>query len=181
MRLLRSVSDRISGFCGALAAILLICIMLMTVADVIRRALTDKSIAGVIEVAPLFLLGAVALGMGQAETVGTHVRTSLVTDRLPHRARSALRAVGYAVCIYVLLWMAKLSYERAIDAYDNNDTTAGFESIPTWPARALVPIGLALWALALFVRLLDDLRGVRGLKSVEPPSEQHNPGAEATT
>lgn len=181
MRLLRTVSERISGICGALAALLLIAIMFMTVADVIRRALTDKSIAGVIEVSPLFLLGAVALGLAQGETAGTHVRTSLVTDHLPHRLRSALRSVGYGVCIYILLWMAKLSYERAVDAYRNNDTTAGFESIPTWPARALVPIGLGLWALALIVRLLDDLRGVRGLKSVEPPSEQHNPGAEATT
>jgi len=179
MRLLRTVSERLSGFCGALAALLLIAIMAMTVADVVRRALTDKSIQGVIEVAPLLLLGAVALGLGQAETAGTHVRTSLVTDHLPHRLRSALRSVGYAASIYILLWMAKLSYERAIDAYDNNDTTAGFESIPTWPARALVPIGLALWALALFVRLLQDLRGVRGLTSEEPPSEQSAPEKEA--
>lgn len=178
MRLLRTVSDRISGFCGALAAVLLICIMVMTVADVIRRALTDKSIPGVIEIAPLFLLGAVALGLAQAETAGTHVRTSLVTDRLPHRLRSALRSVGYAACIYILLWMAKLSYERAIDAYDNNDTTAGFESIPTWPARALVPIGLVLWAFVLVVRLLDDLRGVRGLRTEEPPAADHVNGEE---
>lgn len=178
MRALRTVSERASGFCGALAALLLMAIMVMTVADVIRRALTDKSIEGVIEIAPLFLLGAVALGLAQAETAGTHVRTSLVTDRLPHRARSALRSVGYAISIYILLWMAKLSYERAIDAYDNNDTTAGFESIPTWPARALVPIGLGLWALALFVRLLQDLRGVRGLTSDEPPSEQNAPEKE---
>ncbi len=179
MRVLRLVSDRVSGFCGALAAVLLMAIMAMTVADVVRRALTDKSIEGVIEIAPLFLLGAVALGLAQAETAGTHVRTSLVTDRLPHRARSALRSVGYAVSIYILLWMAKLSYERAVDAYRNNDTTAGFESIPTWPARALVPIGLTLWALALVVRLVQDLRGVRGLASEEPPSEQHTPEQEA--
>jgi TRAP-type C4-dicarboxylate transport system permease small subunit len=179
MRVLRTVSERVSGFSGALAALLLIAIMVMTVADVVRRALTDKSIQGVIEVAPLFLLGAVALGFGQAETAGTHVRTSLVTDHLPHRLRSALRSVGYAASIYILLWMAKLSYERAVDAYDNHDTTAGFESIPTWPARALVPIGLALWALALFVRLLQDLRGVRGLTSEEPPSEQSAPEKEA--
>jgi TRAP-type C4-dicarboxylate transport system permease small subunit len=163
METVRNVIDRAAGACGALAALGLLVLMLLTVADVVRRAFTDQSIAGVVEVSPLILLGAVALGMGQGEISGAHVRTTLVTDRLRPRVAAGVRVVGYAFCIVLLAWMAWLSADRAIDAYEMNDTTAGFESIPTWQARSLVPLGFVLFAAALAMRLADDLPRLRGI------------------
>src|SRR5690349_18914039 len=74
----RTIVRGLTAALAAVAAAALIILMLITVADVVRRALTDKSIEGAIEVAPLLLLGAVALGLGYAEQTMTHVRTSLV-------------------------------------------------------------------------------------------------------
>jgi TRAP-type C4-dicarboxylate transport system permease small subunit len=165
MRVARTVIARLAGALGALAGLGVLLIMVLTVADVGRRALTDQSIAGVVEVTPLILLGAVVLGLGQGEVSGTHVRTTLVTDRLPPRVAAAVRIAGYAVCVALIAWIVWLSAGRAIDAYEMHDTTAGFASIPTWHARALVPVGFALFGLALLVRLADDVNRLRGAES----------------
>lgn len=159
---LRRVVSGISGACAALGALALVCLMLLTCVDVVRRKLTGESIAGVIELAPLLLLAAVALGLGHGEITGTHVRTTLVTGRLPARVRPVVRMTGYLVCIALLAWITNASFDRAVDAYDFNDTTAGFESLPTWQVRALVPVGFSLFALALALRFLDDLDRLRG-------------------
>ena len=154
------------GF-AALAAVALIFLMMLTVVDVTRRALTDRAIAGGIELAPLVLLGAVVLGLGYAELTRTHVRTSLVTSRLPPRVRAGVRATTYALGVALLLWIAFLSADRALNAFRFGDSTPGFVGLPTWPARGLVPFGLTLFALELGLSMIDDVRRVRG----KDPSE----------
>lgn len=160
--LVRRAVGTANSVCALLATTALVLLMLLTVADVAQRSATGQSIAGAVEIAPLILLAAVAFGLGNGEATGTHVRTSLVTDRLPSRIRAAVRTVGYAACFILLTWLTVLSFERAVEAFEYSDTTAGFQSIPTWPARAVVPIGFALWALTLLLRLVDDLRVVFG-------------------
>jgi TRAP-type C4-dicarboxylate transport system permease small subunit len=170
--LLRSFVTRVAGALGALAALGLLVLMLLTVADVVRRALTGQSINGVIEVSPLILLGAVALGLGQGEVSGTHVRTTLVTYRLKPAVRSVVRVAGYAICISLLVWMAWVSADRAIEAYDLGDTTPGFTSIATWPSRALVPVGFVMFALGLLLKALDDIRRLPGRSTGSTPMEE---------
>lgn len=161
MTRVRTIVRGLSGLLAAIAAVALIILMLITVADVIRRAITDKSIEGAIEIAPLLLLGAVALGLGYAEQTLTHVRTSLVTTRIPLKPRLVLRSLGATICTALLLWFSWESLTRAITAIEEKDVTPGFVAIQTWPARILVPIGFLLFALHILFRLYDDLRALR--------------------
>ncbi|MDO9407699.1 TRAP transporter small permease [Patulibacter sp.] len=161
MERVRTLVRGLSGALAALAACALIILMAITVADVVRRAITDKSIEGAVEVAPLLLLGAVVLGLGYAEQTLTHVRTSLVTSRLPLRPRLAVRALGGVVVTALLLWITWESADRALVAIDENDVTPGFVAIHTWPARILVPLGFLLFALHVAFRLVDDLKALR--------------------
>lgn len=157
----RTIVRGLSGALAAIAAVALIILMLITVADVVRRAITDKSIEGAIEVAPMLLLGAVALGLGYAEQTLTHVRTSLVTSRIPLRARLVLRSLGGTVATALLLWISWESLGRAITAIEEKDVTPGFVAIQTWPARILVPLGFLLFALHVAFRLYDDVQALR--------------------
>ena len=161
MTRVRTIVRGLSGALAAVAAVALIILMLITVADVVRRALTDKSIEGAIEVAPLLLLGAVALGLGYAEQTLTHVRTSLVTSRVGLKTRLILRSIGGTLVTALLLWFSWESFQRAITAIEENDVTPGFVAIHTWPARVLVPIGFLLFALHVFFRLYDDVQALR--------------------
>lgn len=159
--MIRRVVERLTAGIAALGAVAIAGIMLLTVADVVRRTLTDKSIQGVVEVAPLLLLAAASLGFGYAEQTGVHVRTSMVTSRLPRAAALVVRAMGSLVSLLVLAWVAWEALDRAIGAVQNGDVTPGFVAFPTWPAQVLVPLGFALFAFHVGVRLVDDLRALR--------------------
>ena len=159
--MIRSVVERLTAAIAALGALAIAAIMVLTVADVVRRMLTDRSIQGVIEVAPLLLLAASALGMGYAEQIGVHVRTSMVTSRMPRVPALVFRAAGSLLSVVVLGWVAYESLQRAIAAVENNDVTPGFVAYPTWPAQVLVPLGFALFALQVAIRLVDDLRALQ--------------------
>ncbi len=170
----RTIVRGLSGVLAAVAAVALIILMLITVADVIRRALTDKSIEGAIEIAPLLLLGAVALGFGYAEQTLTHVRTSLVTSRIARKPRLIIRSVGGVAATSLLLWISWESLGRAITAIQEKDVTPGFVAIQSWPARVMVPIGFLLFALHVFFRLYDD---VQALRTGSPDPRESDPDA----
>lgn len=159
--MIRGVVERLTAAIAALGAIAIAAIMVLTVADVVRRALTDKSIQGVVEVAPLLLLSAAALGMGYAEQTGIHVRTSMVTSRLPSVVALVFRAAGSLVSVIVLAWVAWESLDRALLAIEHEDVTPGFVAFPTWPAQVLVPLGFGLFAFHVGVRLVSDLNSLR--------------------
>lgn len=159
--MIRRVVERLTAGIAAVGAVAIAAIMVLTVADVVRRTLTDKSIQGVVEVAPLLLLSAAALGLGYAEQTRVHVRTSMVTSRLPRAAALMVRAAGSLASLVVLAWVAWEALLRALDAIENGDVTPGFVAFPTWPAQVLVPLGFALFAFHVGVRLIDDLVALR--------------------
>lgn len=165
----------VSATFAALAAIGILAVMVGTVADVTRRSLTDQAIAGVVEFAPLVLVVAVVLGFGQAEATGTHVRTSLVTSRLPARVRSGVRAIAFALVLALLLWMVWLTAERAISSVETEEMTSGFVGLPVWPARLVIPIGLAAFALEIALELADDLRVAAGRGGAGSPGPSELP------
>ncbi len=107
-----------------------------------------------------FRTDAEAFRAGYAEQTMTHVRTSLVTSRIPLKARLILRALGGTVCTLLLLWFSWESFTRALTAIEENDVTPGFVAIHTWPARILVPFGFLLFALHVFFRLYDDVKAL---------------------
>lgn len=158
----------VSATLAALAAIGILAIMVATVADVTRRAATDQAVAGVVEFAPLVLVVAVVLGFSQAEATGTHVRTSLVTSRLPARASSGVRVIAFALVLALLAWMVWLTTGRAISSVEAEEMTSGFIGLPVWPARLAIPIGLAAFALEIALELADDLRVVAGRAAATP-------------
>jgi TRAP-type C4-dicarboxylate transport system permease small subunit len=157
---MRALLNKVTGALAAIGAVAVAAIMVLTVVDVTRRTLTDKAIEGVVESAPLLLLAAAALGMAQAERNRIHVRTSMVTSRLPLRPRLILRAFGAVMACAVFAWITYESLGRAITAIEHDDVTAGFMAIPLWPALVLVPIGFGLFTLHVAFRLSDDLRAL---------------------
>lgn len=170
--MIRSVVERLTAAVAAIGALAIAAIMALTVADVVRRTLTDRSIQGVIEVAPLMLLSAAALGMGYAEQIGVHVRTSMVTSRMPRVPALLFRSLGSLVSLVVLAWVAWEALDRARAAIENNDVTPGFVAYPTWPAQVLVPVGFGLFALHVGLRLVDDLRALQSGEAFEEVEDE---------
>ena len=157
----RAVMNRVTQACAVVAACIYAGLMFLTVLDVVRRGMTGHSVEGLFEASPLLLLGATCLALAYAETTGIHVRTSLVTDRLPGHVTLVVRALGMFVGAVLMAWIGWEAVGKALEAYDTHEVTLGLRPIITWPAKALVPIGFVLLAIQLVFRVVDDLESLK--------------------
>lgn len=171
LRAFRAVSTAAS----ALAGLLLVGLMLLSVADVVRRNAGLSSIHGTIEYVEIGMVLAVYLGLGKSEEVEAHVRTPLVTSRLPVQVARWGRAVALALCALLMVYLAYSSGVRAWESYQAGEVSPGVDRIAVWPARCAVPLGALLLAVELLARAVASATG----RLAVPDEPVHEPGLTA--
>lgn len=148
--LVAATSRLLSWVSGAMV----IAIMLILVANVVMRALFTSSVQGSVEFSEVLLAFVVFAGLAYAQQSSSHVRTELVTSRLPDRVARPARAVGLLVAAAVLAWCTVATAGRGIEAWQAGEARFGVRSVPTWPGRLAVPIGLGLLSLEVLASAL---------------------------
>ena len=148
--LVAATSRLLSWVSGAMV----IAIMLILVANVVMRALFTSSVQGSVEFSEVLLAFVVFAGLAYAQQSGSHVRTELVTSRLPDRIARPARVVGLLVAAAVLAWCTVATAGRGIEAWQAGEARFGVRSVPTWPGRLAVPIGLGLLSLEVLASAL---------------------------
>lgn len=169
-RALLRTSDRVSGWLAGLTGVGILAMMVLTVADVARREVIGRGIPGSLEYAEVGLVCVAFGGMALAEVDRAHVRTDLVTSRLPSRLASLLRLVGSVVMLVTLAWMTWLTAQGALDSIRENEQRIGLAAVPIWPARVAIAVGLAALTLTVLAKLIRSLRGDRA--DEQPPSHE---------
>lgn len=125
----------------AVAGILLLAMMGLTVTDVFRRYVLSDPIPGAFEATEVMLALAIFAGLPLVTARGGHVQVRLVLDALPERARFVMDRVA-DLCVAVLLaGSAWLLFDRAQSLARFGDATVLLR-IP------LAPVAYALAALA---------------------------------
>jgi TRAP-type C4-dicarboxylate transport system permease small subunit len=137
---------------GALGAACILAMMLLTVADVLLRDLTGRSIHGTFELVELLLAGAVFLALPAAFLREEHIVVDVVDHYAP-RAVPALRRLSGVLALALLatlLWRSSLA---AHDSWKLGDVTMDL----AWPRLlywipllagvlcSLVAVGAMLW------------------------------------
>ena len=153
------VSRAMAATCGAAIALL----MVMTCVDVARRFLTGRSIPGVIEYSEVLLAGVVFLGMGMAQRLGAHVRMEALVARLRPRARAWVEAIAAFFCAALVVALTSSTAEAAAASIAAGEFRHGLAEVPIWPAKLVIPIGLAVFALELI------RSGVRSVAAATAP------------
>lgn len=144
-----------------LSALALVGLVLLTVTHVTLRSLGGRGIAGGIEIVEVVLAAAVFLALAQAQRIDAHVSTSLVTDRLPPRVAALLQSIAYLLAAVFFAWLVFETGRRGIDSWQSGETRVGLRAIPIWPARLIIPLGLAALTLELLVNVADRLAELR--------------------
>ena len=140
------------------AAIGMLLLMLLTVADVVMRTTVDKRITGAIEFTEVLLVIVAFSGMAVAARDRQHIRATLLTDRLRPAAAHHVRRIGSVVAVAVLVWMIYGATLRASTSVEHMEMKLGLIDIPVWPARVAIPIGLALLALVMISEIVRSFR-----------------------
>lgn len=151
----RSSTNRIAMILSVIAALSTIALMASVIADVISRRSGNGSLPGMMELSESLLVIMTFLGMAQAERVSAHVRTTLLTDRLPGVARIWLLAGAYVIYFVIVAWWTYASILRAIESTQKAEYRTGILEFPVYPARIVLAVGMVALAFLVLVRLIE--------------------------
>ncbi|MBY6069494.1 TRAP transporter small permease [Leisingera aquaemixtae] len=167
---MRTVLDFIYRAAGGLAALFIVSIVALVFAQVCLN-LADKvavallgsgiglTIPSYADFTGFFLAASTFLALAYALRAGGHIRVTLLTNRLPTRARGAVETavtfLALAMSGYATWYMGLL----LLESLEFGDRSAGMVSVPLWLPQAPVTLGLGILTLALADELVCMLRG----------------------
>jgi TRAP-type C4-dicarboxylate transport system permease small subunit len=139
-----------STACGFVAAIFLVAMMLLTVADVVLRAAINTPIRGVYELVELLLAGTFFVALPAVFLRDDHIVVNLFDDALPRLVPVVKRATAAlaAIILAVIAWQGFLA---AADSFAFNDVTAdlGLPRVWHWAALLIGIVAAVIAALAM--------------------------------
>jgi TRAP-type C4-dicarboxylate transport system permease small subunit len=138
--------------CGGIASALLAAMMLLTVGDVLLRAIFNSPIRGTYELVELLLCGTFFVALPAVFLRDDHIVVDSI-DRYAPRAVPWLRRGAGLIAVAMLLLMAWQGAIAARDAWSFGDVTADL-SLPKILYRIPLLFGLAGGAAAAFWRIL---------------------------
>lgn len=150
----------------------LIAVMALLVADASLRTFFAKPILWMIDVGEILLAWIVFAAFAYALITGTHVRMTLVTDRLPSRLRSGCETFGNltGVVFFVILTIIAVPYFW--ESFLEKETPMAAVGTPVWLGKLALPIGCILMLVVFLVRLARSLRPEREVIEEEVKGEE---------
>ena len=152
---IRSGLDFIYLACGYLAAACMIAILLLTVSQMVFRALAIN-IRGLTDYAGYCMAAAAFLAFAHTLNNGSHIRIEVFTGLL---GRYRVYAEGWALASSTAItgWFAYYSCTMVYWSYKLGDVSTGLDATPLWLPQVPMAIGSVLFTLALadhFLQLL---------------------------
>jgi TRAP-type C4-dicarboxylate transport system permease small subunit len=135
------------------AGVLLVASIALNFANVIGRYFFNASIYWAEEVMLFLMVGCVFLGNGAVAWSGRQIRMDVIVAMMPPKLRDALNLLAELAFIATALLIVSFSMPVIRDLY-NFDQRSQSAEIPLYIPQSLIPIGLAIMAFLVVVRLI---------------------------
>ena len=148
----------VETLCGALAALALLGIVLLTFFDVMGRKLWSQSIPGSLELTEMLMVAVIFAALPLVSWHDEHVVFDSLDHRLPAVVRRWQQRIVHAVCVVLLGGTAWLMWGKAGDMTRYGDVTAQLH-VPQGPFVYAMSLMLALSAAVhalLMLKRRDD-------------------------
>lgn len=145
---------------GHLARTALVGMMLLTVADVMLRKFTGRSILGAGEITEMLMVVLVFGALALCEAEGGHIRIDFATKAAGPRTRSLLDAATQLLSGLLFGAMAWAAFRRADGLRQWREVTVDL-GLPIYPFVYVAAAGCALTALVLLRKSLAALLDAR--------------------
>jgi TRAP-type C4-dicarboxylate transport system permease small subunit len=99
------------------------------------------------------LMWSVFVSLGRVTAEGTHIRTELLVDRLPHRISLAIEIAIALLGIAFLAFLGWQGFRVAHEAFVYDDRTASSLRFPIWIYYAILPVACAGMVAGYVIRL----------------------------
>ena len=151
MHPVRRVLDAIYNICGGFAAVCLVVLLLIVVAQMAARW-TGTTFPGSTNYAGYFMAASVYFAMAYALNRGAHIRVSLLLSRLGRYRRAGeiwCFTIGGALAVYFTFY----AYKTVYWSYKLNDISQGQDAMPLWVPQIPMAVGMSVMSLALLDHL----------------------------
>ena len=136
----------------------LFAIMLLVVADVFMRYVVNRPFSFTYDLIGVYLLAAVFfLSLSDTLRENAHVSVDILVHHFSPAGRRLSEIMTSVVGLFVFVLMCQVGFQRALEAYQQNDVLAGAIPWPTWISAALVPLGCGVLAVRLALQLVGNV------------------------
>lgn len=145
--------------------------MLHVMADVAGKYFLNAPVPSTAEVvANYYMIATVFLSLAYIEARGSAISVDLVYDHVNLAVQRAMLKAGQVVTLLFYLGFGWFSLDVALRAYAVKETVDGLWRITIWPAKFMLPIGLAIACLILVIKIF------KGDGAVRPSHHDHSHG-----
>ncbi len=145
---------RIENALSLVSATLILFAMLLVSAEVISRKLFNMPIPGQLELGELLMPPIIFLAIAYTQSTGGHVRMTIIIDHLPPAWRHTTEIVVKVLAIAVYAVLCFYSAKYAWRTWQFHDVTMSPPYYVIWPSAIMVPIGMFLVTLRVYLEVL---------------------------
>lgn len=157
--ILSRTSNALSVICGALAATMIVCAVMITCQMIFVRAVLNWSTIWQTEAVVYLMVGATLLGLPYVQRLRGHVSVDLLPMMLPPVMRRALIALTLTASIVVVGIMLFYGFEQFYVAYERNWRSDTVWGVKLWIPYLALPVGFSVFLLQLIIDLIGLLSG----------------------
>jgi len=145
--------ERVIHVLGTLAAVLIITIMILTTTDVIARYIIGSPLKGGVEISEILFLSAVYLGLSYTQLFREHVGVDLFISHFSPTTRRVLETIMLFLALILYGLLAWRGGEAFWASLSTGEYRWGLISIPLWPARLMIPVGVSVLCLKFIAEI----------------------------
>lgn len=139
-----------------IAGIAMALMMLHVMADVVGKYVLHKPVPGTAEVvANYYMIAGVFLPLAWVEAKNGSIVVELVFDLVSARAQKAMVFIAHLCTTIFYAGLGWFSWDVAMRAYRINETLDGIWRVVIWPAKFMLPLGLAIAVVVLILRMIN--------------------------
>jgi TRAP-type C4-dicarboxylate transport system permease small subunit len=131
--------------------------MVLVTGDIFFRKFFNAPIQGTLEITESLLTFLIYFGVAYTQLEGSHVRVTLLTDRLPLRSRRIFLIGVYFIAVVFFLYVSYCMFSFAWDSWEVRESKWGSIKYPLYPVKALAGVGAVLLAFQFLLDLIKEL------------------------
>ncbi len=150
--------DRLFTLSGYLAGIFLVAIAVLVVSQIVARFFNTQ-IPSADEFAGYSLAASSFLGLAYSFRSGSHIRVTLLTDRLSSKGQRIMLLLGLGFTAVMIAIWAVNSISLVYESWAYKEMSTGILKYPIWIPQLSMGIGVTLFCLAILEDLVNVIRG----------------------
>ena len=135
--------SQISEIFGVVAVVVLVCMMMLTVCDVVLRYFFNRPIMASAEITEYMMVIVGFLGLAWCALKGMHIKVQLIVGRFSERAQGIVDTINLIVIIGLCILIAWRSFSESMVA-EEMGRASDITDIPTYPFYYVIVFGYIL-------------------------------------